>query len=230
MIDPGGPQELQQASDDVDSAPDGMVKTGSTEPIVNIAGTLVALGPLRRDLLPLYLRWINDFTAGRNLGHVRAYTAEQETAWYDDFVKTDRDTMFTIYEHHSGRPIGTAGLHRVDHRNRTAEFGIIVGEASARGRGYGTETARLVLDYAFLGLGLHSVYLRVFEFNKAGQRAYTKAGYREFGRRRQCQFMGGRLWDVIYMECLATEFSSPVLEKLLAPELDSTEGGTEART
>ena len=30
------------------------------EPILNVVGDLVALGPLRRDLLPLYQRWIND--------------------------------------------------------------------------------------------------------------------------------------------------------------------------
>lgn len=30
------------------------------QPILNVEGDLVALGPLRRDLLPLYTRWIND--------------------------------------------------------------------------------------------------------------------------------------------------------------------------
>lgn len=37
-------------------------------PIVNIEGERVALGPLRRDLLPAYQRWINDFSAVRTLG------------------------------------------------------------------------------------------------------------------------------------------------------------------
>ncbi len=32
-----------------------------TRPIVNIVGRRVALGPLRRDLIPAYLRWFNDF-------------------------------------------------------------------------------------------------------------------------------------------------------------------------
>ena len=31
------------------------------QPIVNIVGEKVALGPLRRDLLPLYHKWSNDF-------------------------------------------------------------------------------------------------------------------------------------------------------------------------
>lgn len=187
-------------------------------PLVNIIGELVALGPLRRDLLPLYGRWINDFAAVRNLGTPRPMTEEQEVAWFEGQARAERSTSFTIYERATWRPIGNTGLHEVDHRGRTAEFGILIGEAEARGRGYGTEAARLMLDYAFTALGLHSLMLRVHEFNLAGQRAYAKAGFREFGRRRQCVLMGGRLWDEIYMECLASEFSSPVLGRVFAPD------------
>ena len=31
------------------------------DPIVNILGERVALGPLRKDLVPTYYRWMNDF-------------------------------------------------------------------------------------------------------------------------------------------------------------------------
>ncbi|MDQ3699387.1 MAG: GNAT family N-acetyltransferase, partial [Chloroflexota bacterium] len=51
------------------------------------------------------------------------------------------------------------------------------------------------------------------------QRAYSKAGFREFGRRRQSKLMGGRLWDTIYMECLASEFTGSVFADLLAPDV-----------
>ena len=47
------------------------------ESIINITGNQIALGPLRRDLLPLYVRWINDFASRRNLGQVAPQTLEQ---------------------------------------------------------------------------------------------------------------------------------------------------------
>jgi len=59
----------------------------------------------------------------------------------------------------------------------------------------------------------------VFEFNLAGRRAYERAGFREVGRRRQGHRMGGRRWDVIYMDCLASEFTSPVLGRVFVPDL-----------
>jgi RimJ/RimL family protein N-acetyltransferase len=189
-------------------------------PLINMLGDQVALGPLRRELLPLYLRWVSDFGVVRSLGMPpRPLTLEAETAWFEQQASKEGEASFTIYERATWRPIGTTGLHQIDHRHQTATFGILIGEADGRGRGYGTETTRLMLDYAFTALGLHNVLLMVFEFNLAGRRAYERAGFREVGRRRQGHRMGGRRWDVIYMDCLASEFTSPVLGRVFAPDL-----------
>lgn len=195
--------------------------TSETEqPIVNIIGESVALGPMRRDLIPLYQRWINDFATVRNLGVPPIpMTLEAEANWYDGVQRAnDREISFTIYERATWRPIGGTTLHGVDYRNRTAEFGIMIGEVDARGRGFGTEATRLMLDYAFTALGLNNLMLRVFAYNLAGLHAYQKAGFQEMGRRRESILMAGKLWDVIYMECLASEFTSPMLVRLFAPD------------
>ena len=180
-------------------------------PILNIVGERIALGPLRRELLPLYQRWINNLGTMRTLD-LPPYpmTMEREQDWYERVSKAENDAPFTIYERETLRPIGNIGLHEVDYRSRTASFGIIIGEPECRGKGYGTETTRLMLDYAFTALGLHNVMLIVFEFNVAGIKAYQKAGFKEFGRRRECRLMGGKLWDEIQMDCLSTEFDRPV--------------------
>ena len=184
--------------------------TADQPPIINIEGERVALGPHRRDLLPLYQRWINDFEMLRTIGAVlpRPTTMEQEEAWYAGQAGNSNpgEIRFTIYERAGWHPLGTTAFHDLDFRNRTAVFGIFIGEADARGKGLGTETTILMLDYAFTVLGLHSVMLTVAEYNLAGQRAYQKAGFREFGRRRQCRWMGDRLWDDVQMDCLAPEF------------------------
>ncbi len=187
-------------------------------PIVNIVGELVALGPLVKALLPLYSRWINDLATARNLGLWRPQTLEQEQAWYDEAPAAEHSVTFTLIERATWRPIGTIGLNDIDHRNGRAELGIMIGEPECRGKGYGTEATRLLLDYAFTALGLHNVMLRVFSFNTAAIRAYERAGFREFGRRRECYLMNERLWDDVHMECLSTEFSSPVLAQAFALE------------
>lgn len=188
------------------------------QPRINIVGDKIALGPRRRDLIPLHQRWANDFAIARNLGAFGPVTMERETAYYERIATAETTASFVIYERVSMRPIGSTELMHIEYRNRRADFGIFIGEANARGKGYGTETTRLMLDYAFTALGLRNVALTVGEWNIAGQRAYAKAGFREYGRRRQCWMMGGRWWDEIAMDCLATEFESPVLARVFVPD------------
>jgi diamine N-acetyltransferase len=73
---------------------------------------------------------------------------------------------FTVYERATARAIGTTTLRSIDHRHRRAEFGIMVGEKDRSGKGCGTETTRLVLDYAFTALALHNVLLTTQSFNE----------------------------------------------------------------
>ncbi len=174
--------------------------------MLNLVGEQVALGPLRRDLLPLYLKWINDFEVTRTLDlSPRPWTWEAEQEWFDRASRDDHDVHFTIYERDSLRPIGSTGLRHIDPVHGTAEFGIMIGERDCWGRGYGTEATRLVLGYAFHTLGLHNIMLRVFSGNERAIRAYLRAGFRIIGRRREARRQGAARQDVVYMDCLSTE-------------------------
>jgi diamine N-acetyltransferase len=183
------------------------VSEGKAVPASNISGDLVALGPPCRDLVPLYQRWGNDFGTQRTLGALpRPLTVEAEHSRYERVTAAPDEVVFTIYERATLRPIGIIDLQEIEYRQYTAEYVIFIGDPAMRGLGYGTEATRLVLDYAFAALGLHSVMLRVYEYNLAGLRAYQKAGFKEFGRWRQSHWMGGRFWDTILMDCLASEW------------------------
>jgi RimJ/RimL family protein N-acetyltransferase len=177
-------------------------------PVSNMRGDLVSLGPLRRDLLPTYQRWLNDFGMLKLVDRrFRPHSAEWVTTWYERHAGGLQDAMvFTITTNQGNRPIGNVALQDIDYRSRTAEFGIYIGEPDCRGQGFGTEATRLLLEFAFNILGLHNVMLRVYEYNPGAVRAYEKAGFHEFGRRRKAQFMDGRFWDVIFMECVANDF------------------------
>jgi len=182
------------------------------QPILNVVGEKVALGPVRRDLLGVYQRWINDFEVLRSLSArgLQPQTAEGEAAWYERTAVSETDVTFTLYERSSLRPIGSLGLHQIDHYNHTAMFGILIGEKDCWGKGYGTEATRLVLDYAFSGVGLHNVMLTVYATNERALRAYTRAGFREIGRRRQAHRVAGKPEDIVMMDCVATEFERPI--------------------
>jgi RimJ/RimL family protein N-acetyltransferase len=185
-------------------------------PVYNLVGERVALGPLRRDLLPLYVRWLNDFEVVTSYGlRVRTMGGEAGQTWYERLVRSERNAAFTIYELASGRPIGEADLRNIDELHRTADFSIFIGAKECWGQGYGTEATLLMLSYAFTALSLHNVMLRVRRSNERGIRAYTRAGFREIGSRREAHRLGGRADDVIFMDYLASEFRGPTLEQLV---------------
>lgn len=174
-------------------------------PVITLAGQLVGLGPLDRAYLPDYHRWANDRDTSRTLGLSWPVTMDAVTATFEVRSAATDAVWFTIHEFSTMRPVGLVYLFQVEPRHRRATFGILIGEADARGRGYGTEATRLVLSYAFEHYGLSNVLLTVYADNLAGQAAYRKAGFREFGRRRACSTRGRELVDLVYMEAVASD-------------------------
>jgi RimJ/RimL family protein N-acetyltransferase len=184
-----------------------------------VPGEKVYLGQIRKDLAPVYRRWLNDLQVSMTLGVISyqglPLTDEDEDDWYDAARKDKDETVFGIYERETGNPIGNCGLSGVRTPNRSAEFGIAIGERSAHGKGYGTEATKLILDYGFNILGLHHIWLKCVAFNHAGLRVYEKAGFRHAGRLREGWHFSGKQHDVILMDVLAREFESPVLAEML---------------
>jgi RimJ/RimL family protein N-acetyltransferase len=160
-----------------------------------------------RELVPLYQRWLNNLSHARNFGDTPApWNHERMLALFTERATESSDlAFFTIYERATMAPIGYTMLLDISLRHRRAEFAIHIGEDHAHGKGYGSVTTQLMLDYAFDRLGLHSVNLTVAEFNLAGRRAYERVGFRESGRYREAWWMGGRFWDAIIMDCLASD-------------------------
>ena len=172
----------------------------------DIIGSRVALGPLRRDLLPVYRRWRDGFVALRAMsGDAWSSVLDEEGPWYDDLVMTDEHVWFTIYELKTLRPIGITGLIDIDENDQSAEFFLHIGEVASQARDFGTETGRLMLEYAFVALQLETLFLMTYEFNLSELRSFERVGFKEFGRQRQAHLKGGRLWDVIYLEVQADE-------------------------
>ena len=189
-------------------------------PIVNVAGGKVALGPLHDALLPLLARWDNDFqTAERGGDLPRPRSPQAIAAAWGPLIKGERPQWigFAIYELPGLRPIGVANIRDFVNVEGTAEFGLTIGEPDARGKGYGTEATRLVLDYAFTVLGVHNVWLDTAASNVAAIRAYARAGFKEIGRRREARRLGDRREDLVLMDCLATDFVPPATRVLPRP-------------
>jgi RimJ/RimL family protein N-acetyltransferase len=188
-------------------------------PIIGIRGEKIALCPLDRSVIPLQTRWINDWPTTRTLGRdAMPRTLDEHERWYAQRTLSDGAVTFFVYDLADMVPVGTVGLFDIDRRHRTCELGVGIMAPDRRGKGLGTEAVALITDYAIHGLSMHNVRLSTLEFNVAGIRAYHKAGFREYGRRREAWLHNGRRWDIIYMDVVADAWESPVMRRMLDPD------------
>lgn len=114
--------------------------------------------------------------------------------------------FFSIVDLETDQSIGWCKLDGIHPLNRRGDLSIVLGEPCYRGKGYGQDTLRLLLDVAFNLVNLESVKLSVFAFNKHAIECYRRVGFHEVGRLRYARIVGGMAHDVILMDILASEF------------------------
>lgn len=108
----------------------------------------------------------------------------------------------------AGELVGVCGLEGIDGRNRSAVLGIWIGRPFWD-RGYGTDATRTLCRFGFREMNLQRIGLLVYDTNPRARRAYEKVGFKEEGRRRRAQYVGGTYVDAIEMGLLAEDLIEP---------------------
>ena len=167
-------------------------------------GTLVRLRAVEEADIPGISRMFNDPHVLRYLDAVTFPQSEAGTrAWWTEGRAKENAVAFAI-ETLSGELVGACSLEGVNRRNRTAVLGIWIGQPFWE-HGYGSDAVRLLCRFGFQSMNLQRITLDVLEGNERGKRAYEKVGFKEEGRLRRSQFVGGRYIDIIVMGLLAEE-------------------------
>jgi RimJ/RimL family protein N-acetyltransferase len=161
----------------------------------------------RADLAKNMFQWANDaeVTHYMFMG-AKPNTMEALEGEFEALIKSEKDVVFAIVDKKTDTHIGNAGLYAINWISRSAEYRIIIGEKNFWSKGYGQETANLILRYGFDKLNLNKVWLGVNASNKAGAACYKGSGFREEGVLRQEIYRNGRYYDAIRMSVLRKEF------------------------
>ena len=170
-----------------------------------IEGGCILLRPITMEDTPLIVRWRNMESVRRNFIFRETFTAEMHTRWMQTRVAAGEVLQYIIVERESGRSVGSVYFRDMDRKNRSAEYGIFIGEESARGRGIGSETAHVFTDYGFQELGLHRISLRLLADNVQAEKSYSNAGFEREGLFRDMVFLDGEYRDVLFMAKLNRE-------------------------
>ena len=161
----------------------------------------LTLRPITPADTPLIVRWRNTDFVRNNFLYRGKFTEEIHKHWLETKVDTGEVVQFIIEQEENGTqvPVGSVYLRDIDTENSCAEFGIFIGEESALGKGIGTESAKVMLDFAHNQLGLHRVFLRLLADNISAYKAYRKAGYVAEGIFRDMKKIDGKYKDIMFL-------------------------------
>ena len=163
----------------------------------------VTIRPITYDDTENIIKWRNSEYVNSRFIDRRLFTKESHEAWLKNYVETGRVAQFIILL--DGEAVGSVYLRDIDTDTKEAEYGIFIGEESARGKGVGTKSAKLILKYAFEELGLKKIFLRVLKNNPGAVRSYEKAGFKKIDRV-DTLTVDGETLEVIFMELEKKDF------------------------
>jgi len=141
------------------------------------APSTVRLRPVEQGDLEVLLRWDEDPVIAALMG--RRFENTSPAEWFAAQRRARTYRMWIIEREE--RPVGELELAQVNHRTRSAEVRICVGDRTLWGQGIGTAAMTRALDVAFGPMALEEVYLRVFANNERAIALYDRMGFRREG-------------------------------------------------
>lgn len=140
-----------------------------------------------------YVSWFNDPATFRFLGSKFPQTATSVR----DYVASVKAPNFVsrIMRTSDDRHIGNIAMYNFHPIHRRMELGIVIGDASCRGRGVGREACRLAITHVFEHLNLHKVTAGAVADNVSMARVFLSLGFTIEGTLREHYFLGDRYRD-----------------------------------
>ncbi len=175
-----------------------------------LTGEKVVLRPVRRTDIEYFLKWFNDPEVTQYLSMYLPMTEMGEEKYIEELGTTRAGTNVSfvieaIDEKHN-TPIGNIALGNIHPKNHNAGFGIAIGEKNYWSKGYGTESAQLIIQYGFDQLNLHRITSSAISYNERSIRLHKRVGFVEEGRYREVDFKNGAYHDLVMFGLLKKEW------------------------
>ncbi|HDR50743.1 MAG TPA: N-acetyltransferase [Mariniphaga anaerophila] len=167
-----------------------------------LTGEKILLRPLNFYDVEKFYKWRNDLHVKKlAMMHPFPVTMESEKEWVESISKKKDNQLvvFSICEKETGNCIGFVKLFNINWVHRYCYFGIVIGEDSARGKGYGYEALTLISHYAFNILNINKITLEVIKINEDAIKLYKNFGFIEEGELKRQFYFDGKWHAVLIM-------------------------------
>ena len=149
------------------------------------AGDHASLFVLRPEHVgPPYLSWMRDPMVQRFLESRHATHTEASLCSFVEAALADPDTlMMGIRDRQTGAHVGNIKIGPVNRHHGTADIGLMIGDRSAWGRGFGSAAISAICEIAQTSMGVRKATANASSENPGSVHAFLKAGFGIEGRR-----------------------------------------------
>ena len=165
-----------------------------------VVGEKIAFRPITDADTSDVVKWRNNERVREHFIYREIFTEQGHTRWLREKVDTGEVAQFIICTVQDKKPIGSVYFQFRKELPGEAEYGIFIGDDAAVGQGYGNETARLALRYAFDTYKLDKITLRVFTDNEIAKKSYENAGFQVVRVLKDVECTDGEKKDMYHME------------------------------
>ena len=146
-----------------------------------------------------YVNWMNDKEVNKYLESGGDYTIEKLKDFLNEVEKSSI-LFWAIIIKDSNKHIGNIKIDPISKRNKTGEYGILIGDKKEWGKGYAKEASKAVLNFCFSkNVQLRKVTLGVVTENESALRLYQKLGFIQEGVLKSHALHLGKWCDVVRM-------------------------------
>jgi RimJ/RimL family protein N-acetyltransferase len=169
-------------------------------------GRLVRLRAMEPADAERLLAWINDPDVREHLAVRYPMSLANEVDWIESNKTLSYGNAAFAVDTLDGRHIGSVDIRTLDGpENRKGELGIMVGDKSVWGQGFGTDIVRTACRFGFDEMNLNRIELWVHGGNERAIRVYETAGFVREGVARQGWYKRGGYLDMVLMGLLRDE-------------------------
>jgi RimJ/RimL family protein N-acetyltransferase len=180
------------------------------EHIIFREGTKVALAVNDPQYLEFLIKALNDPNVTQYLSRrLPMFRVEEKEFLESTHKRVQTDMMFIILVKDNAKewqPIGTMGLHKIDHLHGTAITGAFIADSRYQNGGYGSEAKMLLLQYAFDWLHLRMVLSDVYATNPRSIAYSERCGYEVVGIIPNYKWHAGRYHDEVTLSITEARF------------------------
>lgn len=177
---------------------DGFINMEALKSDLIIKGKQIYLRPITVEDTDTVIGWRNSDRVMQNFIYRKPLTRDEHLGWMENKVAKGLVLQFVICDLQTNKPLGSVYLQNIEEAHRKAEWGLFLGEEEAFGRGIGTESGALFLDYMFKTYHFHKIISRVLAHNKGCIRMCEKLGCTKEAYLKDELILDGKYEDLVW--------------------------------